>query len=207
MNQNRIDTSLPNSHIVLIGASGSGKSSYLRKMPELKSANRVLAWDPDADHKLIHAKNMIAFFNECKKAGFNQIRLGLTVRPSIEAFGQFAGAAFAMCHAKAPLWVIVEELADVTTPAKAAPAWGELCRRSRKYGGKIAATSQRPQEIDKTILGQADAIWCGRLKTEKDAKYMAGIMDVPYQVLKDLKPLEYYIKRGCNPPEKGKIKF
>lgn len=203
--QNRIDVSLPNRHIVLIGASGSGKSTFLRKNPDIKNAKRILAWDPDTDHRLIHARNITAFRSACAKAGFGQIRLGLTVRPTVEAFGQFAGVAFAMCHGKAPLFVIVEELADVTTPAKAAPEWGELCRRGRKYGAIIAATSQRPQEIDKTVLGQADTIWCGRLKTERDARYMSGIIGVSVDEIKSLKPLEYYVKQGCNPPTKGKI--
>lgn len=206
-NRDRIDTSLPNRHIVLIGASGSGKSSYLRKLQEIRNAPRLLAWDPDADHKLVHYRNVPELHKACAKAGFGKIRAGLEMRPSMADFGQLCGIAFAMSHAKAPLVLLVEELAGVTTPAKAAPEWHECATRGRKYGLIIAATSQRPQEIDKTILGQADTIWCGRLKTEKDARYMAGIMGVDPQSLIDLKPLEYFIKRGCEPAEKGRVKF
>lgn len=205
--RDRIDTSLPNRHMVLIGASGSGKSSYLRKLPEIQKARRVLAWDPDADHRLVHVHSVAGLHAACRKAGFGPIRVGLTVPPSMDAFGKFCGVAFAMAHGAAPLVVLVEELADVTTPAKAAPEWGELARRGRKYGAIIAATSQRPQEIDKTILGQADTIWCGRLKTEKDARYMAGIMGVDAKALMQLKPLEYFIKRGCEPAEQGRVRF
>lgn len=206
-NRDRIDTSLPNKHIVLIGASGSGKSSYLRKLKEFQQAPRVLAWDPDEDHRLTHVRSIHHLHAACRKAGFGPIRVGFTVAPTMESFGHFCATAFAMSHGKAPLVVIVEELADVTTPAKAAPAWGEIARRGRKYGAIIAATSQRPQEIDKTILGQADTIWCGRLKTEKDARYMAGIIGIDPKALMDLKPLEYYIKRGCEPAEQGRVKF
>ncbi len=51
------------------------------------------------------------------------------------------------------LTVIVEELADVTTPQKAPESWGVLLRRGRKYGISTYAVTQRIQEIDKTIIG------------------------------------------------------
>lgn len=206
-NRDRIDTSLPNQHIVLIGASGSGKSSYLRKQKTFREAKRLLAWDPDADHKLTHYRKVSDLYRHCQKAGFGPIRAGLEMRPSMSDFGKLCGMAFAMTHAKAPLVLLVEELAGVTTPAKAAPEWHECATRGRKYGLIIVATSQRPQEIDKTILGQADTIWCGRLKTEKDARYMSGIMGVTAIDLMNLQPLEYFLKTGCEPAVRGKVKF
>jgi hypothetical protein len=60
--------------------------------------------------------------------------------------------------------LVVEELSDVTNPAKAPPAWGAICRKHRHaLGSTVYALTQRPAESDKTILGNAELIHAGRM--------------------------------------------
>jgi len=207
----RQDAALPNRNIVIIGASGSGKSSYLRKEVDFKQ-KRIIAWDPDEDFKLPRIRDLKTFYSHCKKAGFGPIRVALTIEPTEENFEKFAGVAFALCHASAPMDILADEIADVTRVGKATPNWGQLCRKCRKYGGRIAAITQRPQEADKTIFNQAKFKWCGALGSERSYKTMSDEMGVTVQELKSLENIEkvqvqYWLKEGTGQAVKETISF
>ncbi|MCL1072999.1 hypothetical protein [Shewanella dokdonensis] len=85
-------------------------------------------------------------------------------------FEFWAACAFAWCNA----CIVAEELADVTTAGKAPPHWGQVVRRGRARGlAPIFAITQRPSESDKTTVGNATLVRCGRLNRANDRKYMA----------------------------------
>ena len=87
--------------------------------------------------------------------------------------------------------VIAEELADVSTPAKAPPYWGMLCRRGLKRGITIYAISQRWAEADKTALGNASEFVVFIQATGDDAAYMAQKTRIPLEQINTLKALEW----------------
>lgn len=205
--KNRIDVRLPNRHAMVIGASGSGKSSWIKRCETVRSASRLLIWDPDEEYTIPHAKTLQQARAVASRAGFGPLRLGVTLQPTRDAFEWFCRLAFSLCHAAAPLVVIVEELADVAGSGKASPAWGELVRKGRKYGAILVAASQRPQEIDKTIFSQVENHWCGRLRTDADRRYMSQTIGVPVEDLQTLGPCEYFLKSGFAPAVREKVKF
>ena len=207
----RQDTKLANRNQLIIGASGSGKSAYLRETIDFKS-NRVVAWDPDEDFRLPRVRDLATFEKLVKKCGFGKIRVALTVAPTEENFERWAGLVFAICHAAAPMEILADEIADVTRVAKASPNWGQLCRKVRKYGGRISAITQRPQEADKTIFNQAHIKWLGALSSAKAYKAMSEEMDVSVADLKALeninrKQIQYWIRHGTEQATKETIKF
>ncbi|MEC4091144.1 ATP-binding protein [Pseudoalteromonas rubra] len=207
----RQDPSLPNNNILIVGASGSGKSAFLRQTVDFKQP-RIVAWDPEEDYALPRVRSIEAFVKLAKKAGFGPIRCAVTVPPTEEAFEQWADVVFRIAHAAAPMTVIADEIADVTRVAKAPPNWGQVSRKIRKYGGTLLAITQRPQEADKTIMNQVEYTWCGALKTQASAKYMAGEMGVPVEQLQDLKnihrkQIQYWIRKGTETAKKETIKF
>jgi len=207
----RQDTALEQRNQLIIGASGSGKSAFLRKTINFKS-NRIIAWDPDEDFKLPRVRDMATFEKLVKKCGFGKIRVALTVDPTEENFERWAGLVFAICHAAAPMEILADEIADVTRVAKASPNWGQLCRKVRKYGGRISAITQRPQEADKTIFNQTYIKWVGALSSAKAYKTMADEMDLTVTELKALNnihqvQIQYWIKEGTNPATKETITF
>lgn len=207
----RQDATLPNQNIIIIGASGSGKSSFLRKQVNFKQ-KRIIAWDPEEDYKLPRVRSMADFKKLCIKAGFGAIRVAVTVEPTEENFELFAQLAFAIAHAKAPMMILCDEIADVTRVSKASFHWGQLCRKVRKYGGTLCAITQRPQECDKTIFNQVRFKWCGALGSQASYKSMADEMDVPVAELKNLDNIEqvqvqYWLREGTRPAEKHTIKF
>lgn len=207
----RQNTKLEQRNQLIIGASGSGKSAYLRKTINFKS-DRIIAWDPDEDFKLPRVRDMATFTRLIKKCGFGKIRVALTVDPTEENFEQWAGLVFAVCHAAAPMEIIADEIADVTRVAKASRHWGQLCRKVRKYGGRLSAITQRPEEADKTIFNQSKIKWVGELASLAAYKAMSGQMDVPVPELKALeniprKQIQYWIREGAKPATKETITF
>ena len=212
----RQDASLPNNNCIIVGTSGSGKSAFMRgelkKISKVQKVTRIIAWDPDEDYKIARVRDMKTFQKVCQKAGFGKVRVALTVAPNEENFEMFAAIVFAMCHCKAPLVCIADEIADVTRIAKASPHWGELCRKIRKYGGTLYALTQRPQECDKTIFNQVKFKWCGALGSHKSYKHMAEELDLKLVDIKQLeniekKQVEYWFREGVKGTEKYRMTF
>ncbi len=87
--------------------------------------------------------------------------------------------------------LVIEELADVTSPGKAPAAWGEIVRKGRHEGGSIYALTQRPAESDKTIAGNADVIHTGRLSFPRDRLSLAEYLDVPVSEITALPSLAF----------------
>ena len=207
----RQDASLANRNILIVGASGSGKSSFLRQEVDFKQS-RIIAWDPDEDFPLPRVRDLKTFTRLCQKSGFGPIRVALTIDPNEENFEVFAGLAFALCHAAAPMDILADEIADVTRVAKASPNLGQLCRKVRKYGGRLLAATQRPQEADKTIFNQTKYKWCGALSSNAAYKHMAAEMDVTIDEFKQLDNIEqvqvqYWLREGSKAAVKETMSF
>jgi len=108
-------------------------------------------------------------------------------------FGQWASIALAWAQF-APVTIVAEELADVVHPGKAPSGWGELVRGGLAYGVKIYAITQRPQETDKSIFGNATTVRIFRTGHIDDADYIARRTGIPSADINALKKLEYFEK-------------
>lgn len=176
-------THRPDGRVVLIvGATGSGKTSYARQA--LAGARRLLVWD--VEHTLARAMDCQPV--RSRRALLDLLALHMLKKPariayqppvaSPDEFDFFAGCAFAWCGA-APAAILAEELADVTRPGKAPPEWGKLLRRGRARGALVYAITQRITECDTTATGLAAELICFRLDRPGDRAKMAEFMDVP----------------------------
>jgi hypothetical protein len=79
--------------------------------------------------------------------------------------------------------IVAEELADVTTPAKAPEGWGRICRQILGYGCDVYAITQRPAESDKTCFGNRSYIVIHRMVRAQDRAYLALETDIPRPVI------------------------
>ena len=61
----RQNTKLSNNNHIIVGASGSGKSAFIRKNIDFKQ-NRIIAWDPDEDFRLPRVRSISVFANTIK---------------------------------------------------------------------------------------------------------------------------------------------
>lgn len=170
-----------NAHIIaVIGASGTGKSSYV-KGEILKKTKRLLVWSP-----LEKTDNYGAFLGgvvitgkiselvKALKAGQKKI-VYVPIGKDSEVKKQFD--LFCRIAWELEGWgVLVEELSRVTMPSWAPPAWKNLSTAGRHQGLTIIGLSQRPSQIDKDFLGNCTEIRCYRVNYDADAKVMADAL-------------------------------
>ncbi|WP_416306205.1 helicase HerA domain-containing protein [Neptunicella sp. SCSIO 80796] len=192
----RIDTSRKADIRYVIGSTGAGKSSYVKK--EVAGDKRILIFDPDDEYGdiagMVTVYNATDLLERVKAAKTSDLRIRL-VAEGQKAFEFVCDVAFTWTNCT----LIAEELADVTKPSFAPPAWGRVVRRgARKRNIRIFATTQRPANADKVIFTQATMIRTGLLGNDTDRKTVASEMDIPASEIGALDELDFleYHKRG-----------
>lgn len=166
--------------IYVTGSMGSGKTSWVRR--RVAKARRLLVWDGKGIDwgqgqgctVITHPHALRAVLT---RPGRWSYRVPVT-RANFETFCRLAW----IWGRLVPGVIVVDEVADVTTSAKAPPAWGEIARKARAFGTDVYVTTQRPQECDKTAQGNAMLYHCGLMADADDQAYVArrllGSMDL-----------------------------
>lgn len=192
----------------VVGSSGSGKTAWLKQ--QIASSERLIVWDVEGQYteNMITVKDKLSLIQAVKQS---KIRISYQAR-SLAEFDFFSRCAFVFAKLGAELGkhtdIVAEELADVTSPAKAPDGWGILVRRGRKYGANIYGVTQRPAESDKTLFGNCHAIHCCKLKKFSDRQYMALELDMTEKDLNFKKRL-WFVHRNFvnNTIEEGNLTF
>ncbi|WP_351001078.1 hypothetical protein [Shewanella sp. TB7-MNA-CIBAN-0143] len=196
MKKPRIDTSRKADIRAVCGGSGSGKSSYVKAELKRLKPPRLIIWDPVDEYGEV-ATVRVTTCRELADILSRYPHGALKIRFVAEGqknFEFWARCAFAWTNAA----VVAEETADVTSPSKAPPNWGQLVRRGRARGlSPIFALTQRPAESDKTAIGNATLIRVGRMARDADRKMMAKELDIDYRILTGLLPLDF-VERDMN---------
>jgi hypothetical protein len=168
--------------IAVIGASGTGKSSYI-KGELLQRYKRLLIWSPlektDRYQDFCGGARVdgrISEFVGEVKAGTKAI---VFVPRGSDAeiktqFDRFCRVVWELEGAT----VLVEELSRVTMASWSPPAWKNLSTAGRHQGLTIIGTSQRPANIDKDFLGNCTEVRCYRVNYDNDAKVMADTLSL-----------------------------
>jgi len=165
--------------VAVIGASGTGKSSYI-KGELLRKYKRLLIWSP-----LEKTDQYAAFCNGTVTGKITEfialVRAGAKAIVFVPAgndaaikkqFDQFCRVVWEVenCHC------LVEELSRVTMASWSPPAWKNLSTAGRHQGITLIGVSQRPATIDKDFLGNCTEIRCYRVNYDNDAKVMADAL-------------------------------
>lgn len=168
----------------VIGASGTGKSSYIKK-ELLRNYSQLLVWSPleDTDDYATFCGGIVVRKITDLVAAVKEGARAIVYWPSAgpdkalkQQFDLFCRVVFECKGAH----VLVEELSQVTMPSWAPPAWKKLSTAGRHRGLTLIGVSQRPANIDKDFLGNCTEVRCYRVNYDADAKVMAdslGIQD------------------------------
>lgn len=195
----------------VIGASGSGKSTYIKQTLRRAKPARLLIWDPQNEYAEFGAPvrtltDLHAVLVTAGKRG----RFALVFTPSgdpramVKQFDMFCLLAY---HA-GNLTMVCEELADVTQPGNAPAGWSIATRKGRHAGLRLYGASQRPASIDKHFFGNATVIRTGRLNFAADIKGMANVLQVPEDEIRALLPLQWVERDMQNGKiTRGKVTF
>jgi len=179
--------------IYVTGSMGSGKTSWVKQ--RVKSARRMLVWDGKGiDWGERDRCRVVESFTELRALLFHKgpARISVRVPVTKENFAIFCRLAWIWGRLY-PGVIIVDEIADVTTIGKAPQDWGEIARKIRAFGTDVIATTQRPQEADKTAQGNASIFHCGRMSDADDQKYIARRLlgGVDINLVSALLPLQW----------------
>jgi len=183
----------PDGRIVyVVGFTGAGKTTWTRQ--EVARESSLLVWDakeewgPSFNCKVITTPQQLA---QLVMPSSPVMRISYRVPVTRDNFDVFCKLAWIYCRSRMG-HVVVEELADVTTPSKAPTSWGEIVRKSRGYGTTVYALTQRPQEVDKTVQGNAALFHCGMMSDKHDARYVAQrLLNIDTAQVEALKPLQF----------------
>lgn len=177
---------------VVTGATRTGKTTWVAEA--VRDARRLLVWDSADEWNNKHRCRPISSIAELAAAvrpGAPDRRLALCVPVTPENFAYFCRLAWIFVRAAPASSVVVEELADVTSPGKAPVYWGELVRKGLRYGPDIFALTQRPSESDKTVMGNASIIHCHQMARADDSRYMARELRVSDALVDNLSPFHW----------------
>lgn len=188
----QVDTTLACEHEYVMGASGSGKSYYVKR--KITGLPRVIVWDPDDEYGDIAGGETVSLAAELVARAHEGNGIIRYVPPALSQ--KQKELAHNLCCAVAFEWfncvLVAEEIADVTSPSKAGGDWGVVLRRGRKRGVTVIGVSQRPAEADKTMFTQANVLRCGRLDGEGDIARVAKNMRIPEHYLSQLGALDFF---------------
>lgn len=194
--------------IIVSGASRSGKTAWVNQ--QTKREKRLIVWDIEAQwcelpgfKKITSRGDLFAAINTDKAQKLAYVAGGDDMR---DEFNFWAACVMLWGRYRGGCVAIAEELADVSTPAKAPQEWGILLRRGLKRGITIFAISQRWAEADKTAIGNASEFVVFRAAGD-DVQYMARKARIPVTKLESLQPLEFIRALSTGEMATGKLKF
>lgn len=195
----------------IIGASGSGKTSYVMAEIKRRKPGRLLVWDTKGEfaregygQAVTTAAELMRLLRAAGRSG----RFAICYRPRGDAaamkrqFNIFCLGAF---YAK-NVFIVAEELSDVTTASHAPEGWRKITTQGRTEGLIIYGLSQSPAQIDKDFFGNCSRVRTGRLNFDSHIKALANCMSVSKDEIKNLLP-GAYIERDMNTGQirKGKL--
>lgn len=176
-----------NRHTLVLGTSGSGKTRWLTKNREIADCARVVLWDPESDHRAIHCQTRAEFVRVLKAALQSGKKFRVAYEPqhvTPDEFNWWCGVVWAVLDGNMETVAIVEEIADVVMAGSAPVNWGFMTRKGRKYGLRIFVVSQRPQQVDKTAVGQCPYKFAGALETDLDRKAVGSILSLSLEQMR-----------------------
>lgn len=159
----------------------------------MKREPRVLVWGVKADFSRFYGfsatSDASALHAVCVST--RPVRLEYTAPATAAQFELWCRLAWVWIRANAAagqsVCLVVDELADVTSPGKAPVAWGEIVRKAMEHRPRIYALTQRPAESDKTIVGNCFTIRCYAMSRAEDRRAMAKELDVRQELVDALR--------------------
>jgi len=181
----------------ILAASEMGKGVWLKQRLAAERPDKLLIWDTNDEYDRL-ARAVPSFTAMLTGMAAPRFALRFTSKAKKDKdlradFEDFCTIAYAAAGAT----IVVEELADVTSPSYAPPAWRKLNTRGRHHQGlTLYWCSQSPAFIDKASLGNATHMHVGYLGEPRHRQAAAAHMGCRPEDIDALKQFEFleYVK-------------
>lgn len=172
--------------VAIIGATGCGKTTELKKRLASKKRTRTLIWSPKEsldDYASYYpgtimtrsVSEVLQIVKAAGKGGFHVVFVPtLNQKKDMAAFDVFCKIALAAAN----LTLVVEELHSVTQASNAPDGWRKINFMGRGFGVHVFGLSQRPASVDKAFMGSLSFIHVGRLPHPPDQKAIADVIGI-----------------------------
>lgn len=175
----------------VIGASGTGKTTFIKKKLLKPAPRRLMIWSHKPDYLDYgpHLESLPEALAMLKAKTFRVNFRPVWDDKHLDAqFRLFCRAAMAAGN----LTLLIEELHMVTQASYAPPAWREVSCMGRAYGIKVIGTSQRPAHMDKDFLANASDVYGFRVNERNAQRTLADALGVPLPDVKELPNYKYF---------------
>jgi hypothetical protein len=200
--------------VAVLGATGSGKSTFVKRELLVPAPRRLLVWDfsPVSEYAAFGKEVNRAQFAAAVDAAGAHGNLAVVLKPSatrkIRAleFDLFCQAALAYGN----YTVLVEEVGFVTEASYAPDWWRQCVLTGRKLGLRIIGTSQRPAQVDKHFLSNCTLIRTGCIGFgyDEDIRTVARTLKLPEEEIARLQPLDWIqLDRDTRTYTRGRLTF
>ena len=200
-----------------MGASGSGKSEWVKRELRAARPRRLLIWSPleatDRYSEFAPVCRTLAAAARIVAAAGARGAFAVCFVPAGDDKARAAQFDFIcrLASAAKNLTLVVEELKFVTRPSWSPMAWAAITLQGRHHGLTVYGTSQRPAHIDKDFLSNCTVIHTGMLGETLDLVPVANAMRLDAKgraALEALRPLEWMQKtRATGALTRGKLTF
>lgn len=173
--------------VAIIGATGCGKSTELKKRLGVKKRPRTIIWSPkealDNYAGYFPGSAVVSTVSQAlqivqaagKTGGFHIVFVPtLNQKKDTAMFDVVCKIALAAGR----LTLVVEELHSVTEASRAPDGWRKINFMGRGFGVHVFGLSQRPASVDKAFMGSLSFIHVGRLPHPPDQKAVAEIIGI-----------------------------
>lgn len=179
--------------VAVMGATGSGKSMYVKGERIKKSDRRLAVWDYKREYQ-DYGTVTERLGDAVRMMGQKEFKV--IFRPSFDdkiRAQQFDVFCRAVWHAR-NVKCVVEELSMVTTPQRAPAGWKMLTCTGRGQGISIIGLSQRPAQVDKDFFDNCTELRTGTLAGKRSIQVMADELGVTEDDIRGLQPLQFIHK-------------
>lgn len=171
----------------ILGSTGCGKTTELKKRLAQKKRNRTFIWSPKEsldNYAALYPDSLIVnraehVLNELQRAG-KRGAFHMVLIPTLNQAKDMAlfDVVCKLLLAVGNLTLVVDELHSVTTASLAPDGWRKINFMGRGYGIHVFGLSQRPASCDKAFMGSLSFIHVGRLPHPPDQKAVADILGI-----------------------------
>ena len=169
-------------HCVLImGTRGCGKSTLAKNIqvmwPRRVVIDTLNEYDENETTKIVYSfeefTQELLYYNDTNKPEFTLI---YQFDPESENSDEEFNQVMRVCYYLGNLQIVLEEVQEHSS-VHSLPHWLRQCLlKGRHQNISVLSTTQRPGELNKTLLSQSQHIFCGQIIEGNDLRYVSSFL-------------------------------